>query len=314
MRKMQQITIEYLSKRSGRYNSTGDEFTYFYWFIFLNHFKFIHVTDIEMGDPYGKANMIGLESVLRFLKKRNAENLLGYFKDIAENKPSLMLAVDHFQDFIRSGCKRFIPSNNLIDAMRSLEPNIGYDHLTVGDRVYFEMPKGVDYWDEPLKCIYISIPEMIDNVKIISISGIFDSLASFHIRVPVTPGDSIEDSYKKICDKSRLPSNLNNGIKTFLNLLIYAKGDNEEMISCLNNFPKNSNDSQKLRLEYTEKPFFKLGMNAELLNLNLVHEFGVRGHFRWQPHGEKMSKVKLIFIQPHKRSRNSKSLYDDEQL
>lgn len=41
----------------------------------------------------------------------------------------------------------------------------------------------------------------------------------------------------------------------------------------------------------------------------LINETSVSGHFRWQPHGPNLSKVKLIWINEHLRKYNTEDTH-----
>ena len=91
--------------------------------------------------------------------------------------------------------------------------------------------------------------------------------------------------------------------RTILNLVVYTFSDGAEFEEYLPTakgaFGKKGN--KKAYLNECAVPVISLNANFHKMHY-AVESTNVRGHFRWQPCGENLSRVKLIWIDEHERS------------
>lgn len=92
--------------------------------------------------------------------------------------------------------------------------------------------------------------------------------------------------------------------KLVMNLLVFISSPSEEFKECFNDFSLNKNKGETEKKIYTQIPIIPIGTEVEFLRLVRHPQFSVKGHFRWQPHGDGRRFRKLIFINPYKKNQN----------
>lgn len=89
-----------------------------------------------------------------------------------------------------------------------------------------------------------------------------------------------------------------------LNSIIYIESTRDMFLEEKNDFSGLRELARtRERATYSTLPFYKFDIDVEFVRLITTTEFGVSGHFRWQPCGVGREQVKLTFVRPHTRSR-----------
>lgn len=97
-------------------------------------------------------------------------------------------------------------------------------------------------------------------------------------------------------EKGRYPEYLN----LLINLVIYASYESLPLKH--NEFIGSRNAIETQRHIYSEVPYKIIGEGFSVPKTYSVDSTEVRGHFRWQRHGEGFSLLKYIYIEPHIRN------------
>ncbi|MHB1948853.1 MAG: hypothetical protein ACYCQI_12175 [Gammaproteobacteria bacterium] len=196
------------------------------------------------------------------------------------------------------------PHSNLInDLIFTMPPDID-DQLIFKKRLFY-----MDFPDGCLKINNIDIKSLfVDDKHIVAVGNYKSSGCMFAIKDSVTmriysnmPEEIVFDSIEAIHNLARL-------------LVLYFDSDQKKY--CVNNAIDRSKfsllDSKKKRAKIKKFSLFKFiymerpsddkswRKNTDSLKTwNLTHKLQVKGHWRWQPYGEKMAKRKLIWIEEY---------------
>jgi hypothetical protein len=124
-----------------------------------------------------------------------------------------------------------------------------------------------------------------------------DVLRRLSFNVIVRDGTGKAQGVKQIIREEDIES-----LKVLFNLIIYVSNPNEEFTSQFNQFSPNNKIAQQEKLDFTSKPYVKLGFDAEFLRLITTDSFDVRAHWRWQPCGVGRQQRRLTFVKAHQRN------------
>lgn len=233
------------------------------------------------------------------------------FDEVMSNQALRMTLVDYSKCYNDSTRKNYIFSHNLTEALSKTKIEQDTTIFQEERSFYFEMPSLTDS-DLQVFCIYGFTIKVGDRFMLIIYLFVKHKLVwrTIDFTFQIQEGQSLASEFERIMigdtlDEFHNSSKINykdvSIYRTILNGIIYIYNNCEEMDEKLNEF---SSKKSKLEVQakiYTSKPFVELGSNFTFLKMIKDQEVDVRGHFRWQPCGEKRQQVKLIYISPHNR-------------
>jgi hypothetical protein len=212
--------------------------------------------------------------------------------------------------------KNYVPSKSLLDVLSKIDVDMKASYLKEKVRGYFELShaniKPPAHWSpNTINSVMFEI-----NSDSLILSFQFNSdLAPTSFFVPLNREDNLHDAllnfnFKEI---ARIKTEIGYSekpigeddievIRLIFNLIIYVTNPNEEFISCLNKFSPNNKIAQIEKLDYTQRPFIRLGFDAEFVRLITTESFDVRSHWRWQPCGVGRQQRRLTFVKAHQRN------------
>ena len=222
-----------------------------------------------------------------------------------------------YKEYLK-GLKIYVPSNPLINVLKSIDVDMKSSYLVAGTKGYFELSHTEIYppkhWSKnPIENVIFCV---LENSLMFSIQFKND-LAPTSFFIPLDQKENLSDllsdlTFKTInrdvkerivLSRQAIAEEDLDCIRLLFNLIIYITNPNEEFKEEFNKFSTNQKVAQKEQQTYTTKPFIKLGFDAEFLRLVTTETFDVRGHWRWQPVGVGRLGRKLTFIAPHQRSQ-----------
>lgn len=218
------------------------------------------------------------------------------------------------------GMKHYVPSNPLVDVLKSIDIDMKSSHLVSGTSGYFELSHTEIYppshWSvHPIQNFIFYV-----NDQSLMVTILFkDDLAPTSFYIPLNKEENLANvlsnlDFQVINRDRRLDGQLRirrnieevdiDAIRLLFNLIIYVTNPNEEFRVEFNKFSPNQKVAQVEKQTYTTKGFIRLGHDAEFLRLVTTETYDVRGHWRWQPVGIGRLGRRLTFIRPHQRSQN----------
>ena len=93
-------------------------------------------------------------------------------------------------------------------------------------------------------------------------------------------------------------------LRTILNAVLFIQQPDADMVLHRNKFDKKRSKMITQKKIYSSLPIHFVGPNFGRLVLEGTKQYGVSGHFRWQPCGPERSQIKLTFVKPHTRSKS----------
>lgn len=222
-----------------------------------------------------------------------------------------------YQQYLKNTFKNYVPSKPLLSVLQKIDVDMKASYLQKGTRGYFELShadlRGPAHWSpQPMENFLF---EVGDEALMISVHFKNDiSPTSFF--VPLGLEENLSDVLRRLnftviqrdaSGKAKgVPQKIQEedigNLKVLFNLIIYVTNPNEEFISCVNEFSPNNKIAQIEKLDYTSRPFIRLGFDAEFLRLITTESFDVRSHWRWQACGAGWQQRRLTFVKAHQRN------------
>lgn len=194
--------------------------------------------------------------------------------------------------------KNYVASKNLKIALENVSLDIPCSLLPEEKSVYIELPDFHTSDGDHIFCSWIYTSKNKNNQRyLVCTSNSEDGWPYFALVL-----DSKKTIEQVLLEHIRIPKDKPDWRKTLLSALVYINNPSVDIIEKFNEFESKKSKLKAQKKIYTSKPFIPIGHDFEKLRLITGKNFGVRGHFRWQPCGENKSKVKLIFIKPHERT------------
>ena len=222
-----------------------------------------------------------------------------------------------YQNYLKGGFKNYVPSKPLLSVLSEIDVDMKAKYVSPGTKGYFELShanlKAPAHWSgQPMDNFLFEIDH---DAIMISVQFRKDiSPTSFFI--PLTVDDNLSDVLRRLSFnvvvrdgtgkaqgvKQNITEEDIASLKVLFNLIIYVSNPNEEFTAQLNQFSPNNKIAQQQKLDYTSKPYVKLGFDAEFLRLITTESFDVRAHWRWQPCGVGRQQRRLTFVKAHQRN------------
>jgi hypothetical protein len=271
-------------------------------FYFTNLIKY---SKLNMGGDYWRLDTSVASEIMARI---NPESALFIDKYLGQSGSIEKKIIFHGVEYREGNFDNYVVSKPLLEVLGKVRVDMPVSQIKLGVNSYFELG-GYKGFEFALISTYIKPAGLTLGGVQLKISAYNDTTG----KVAYWGIDLGEDTLEKCLAKVNAfygqewdlatveaPDDI---FHTFANLLIYISNPTDEFKKEFNSFSSNNKKCQKEKLEYTQKPFIRIGYDATFLRLVTETEFGVRGHFRWQPFGVGRVQRKLIFIDPFTKTQ-----------
>lgn len=218
--------------------------------------------------------------------------------------------------------RNIIFNRDLSDTLSSLSVDVGVEAFPQIN-AYLEIPNLYDEDGDKIEFLFVHLLEE-GGLKILSMHGMTDSRHVLGGRYELIAGSKFSDAMYDTNSEGHVVGEYVNGVfqqrrtkskghdltdknwvRTVVNCLLYLSNPDENLKTQTNTFATKKKKAETQKKIYTQKPFIRVGDDFQRTVLMKETEFGVRGHFRWQPCGPQRSQVKLTLVKPHKRTKKT---------
>lgn len=291
--------------------------------LYLIIFRFAHLVRVECvlsGEE--KHGFKGdLENYFEALNSFDS-NAAYIAREFVADQSNWMTLADYGLFYHSPKKKNYVFSKNLTKALSETKIEKSVDIGREASSFYFEMPD-VSFNGRSLVCVFghtvLLESSLILRVQtMIKINSDYQTLGFyFELDNETSIADRFEEFIQgevilSIFGVSKLSYDEPSLVRTVINGIIYIFNNSDEMSEKINDFAEKESKLQAQKKIFTEKPFIELGKNFEFLRLVKEGEVSVRGHYRWQPHGEGRRKVRLTFIRPYLKTITRELSLDDQ--
>ena len=268
---------------------------------------YIFSTLARYGDFYNE-NGITFNNAVKIMRKdgldemRLAKVLYMFARDTTMVNFTMQL-----KRYMDGGYTNYIASQPLLGVLSQIETDMPMSLLRDDYKGYYELNGFMG-----LSCAFFDVVwEKGEKVVRMSAVGVDQSL--YHSGGSVEDGENIRDSLSRFGFYVQDPDGVanvdyevekKNSSKVFrllFNLMIYTINPNDDFIEQFNKYSSKIKKRKTQKKIYTNKPFIKIGFDAEFLRLITIEEGVVKAHPRWQACGPNWSQRKLIIVTPHPR-------------
>lgn len=267
------------------------------------------------------------------------------FVSLINKDESLLVFLRSYKGYLESDSKNYLVEKNLTKALLDTKLDLKVKYLPKKFSAFIDFKNLIDQDGDEIQGVFVDIREIPKPNFYMGYLALNKDLNSYtigHLNIPlydleenietiikrhkevhqvlseedylkIKKGQEVEGlkSIKKVYNEA----NYYNHIKAIFNTILYINNTPELCQEEENIFSDKKSKRETQEKIYTHKKFIKLGKGFELPREYTCGTVGVRGHFRWQPHGPERSLIKHIYIKPHTRNYSlNKNEINDERI